>query len=241
MQQPTPAAMLAEIVSLAVEVEATKIAPNPDGARPRVMRPALGSRPPVSVGAVHALTADGDRPYVGIGLRGQLGMCVRLIIEEMSDDPALTTADIPNYPPDTWAGICGWLVATCDYWTATLWADDIRHDIGDVRNTLRNLARVPPPLRLECPRCRFPVHEQAGGAYYRCEAGHIIDHHAEVRRMGALQHAPLAEVADLLAIPSGTLRRWAADGLISPAPGAGRPRLYAIADVRNVAERVRRR
>ena len=92
---------LATIPELALEVEATRDHPNPDG-RPERHNAVPGSRPPTNLPMLHATMPDGDADYVGRGLRGELAMCVRLVVEEMAD--VLPTAQIPAWPSDTWAG-----------------------------------------------------------------------------------------------------------------------------------------
>lgn len=219
--------LLHEIPDMAAEAAITHNAPNPTARAERSIRATPASRPPTDLDILDAL-----RPAVG-AVHFELNQAVRAVWEDHRD----LALDEPSVTTD-----CAWLIRHAHAWQSDPFLSDwVESTVAAAHRVLAGLVRQAPPLRLACPRCQNPVHAEAGGSFFRCEAGHVIDHHAEVRRMGALQHAPLGEVADLLAIPSGTLRRWAADGLISPAPGAGRPRLYAIADVRNVAERVRRR
>ena len=55
---------LMAIPELALEVEATRDHPNPDG-RPERHNAVPGSRPPTDLAMLHAVMPDGDADYVG--------------------------------------------------------------------------------------------------------------------------------------------------------------------------------
>ena len=193
---------LGEIVDLAAEVQATRDAPNP-GQRSARSAPVPGSRPPTDVRTMHALWPDGDADYVGRGLRGELAMCCRLVVEEMAD----TGTDIPDWPSDTWAGITGWLTQTVDSWIECPWADDIDRDIARIAGELRSLARVTRDPVYRCPQCDAPLRLQAGGRWLLCDSGHeeSADLEAVYRRRPL---APASAVASEFGVTPEAIRQW---------------------------------
>lgn len=201
---PKLRALLAETPDLAAEVEATRDHPNP-GAKAARGAPTSGPRPPTDIATLYALLPDGDADYEGRGLRGVLAMCCRLVIEEMAD--VLPTADIPPWPSDTWAGICGWLDTTLDWWTTTPWAADIDSDIRAVHDELRELARVRREPVYLCPKCGDVMRLQDGGQWLRCDSGHDepADLEARYRRRPM---APSSALADEFGITQGLIRLW---------------------------------
>lgn len=209
-------AMLAEIPELVCQVDD---APRPKGTGSA--RPVPGSRPPLSLAVLHAHMPDGGREYVGAGLRGQLGMCVRMIIEE---DPDSGTPQMPDYPSDTWSGICGWLAQTHDWWSQQPWADDISHEIRQVWGTLRGLAHITDHPRFRCTRygCRAVAEMQEGGRWVRCASGHTLDVEAERGRHLSMQDWSLAECRKALLqyqgkrVPQSRLEKWVERGQLLP-------------------------
>ena len=216
-----PLALLRQIPELALEVEMTRDHPNPDGEQAFTSRPETGSRPPTDLAALHATMPDGDADYAGRGLRGTLGMCVRLVIEEMADSGP--TAEVPDYPSDTWSGICGWLASAHPAWSVMPWADDIVHDIRQVHRDLSNLARVQAEPSYRCRRCGDPMRLQPGGAWLLCDSGHTetADLEKQWRRRPAL---PDYLAAAELGLTVERIRVWRSRGKIKPTKvEAGRP------------------
>ena len=209
--------LLAEIPELATQVDTAP----PARAEP-TSRPTPGSRPPLDLAVLHAHMPDGGRDYVGAGLRGQLGMCVRLVIEEESD--ADGPPRLPDYPDDTWAGIAGWLLRTHDWWSQQPWADDIEHEVRQVWRTLRGLARVADQPRLTCTRygCNAPAEIQPGGRWVRCANNHSLDIDAERGRHLSMQDWTLAECRKALVqyqdkrVPQSKLEKWVSRGQLQP-------------------------
>ena len=142
---------------------------------------------------LYATMPAGDAEYGGqAGLRGVLVMCCRLVVEEMVD---VGVTDIPAWPSDTWAGICGWLAGTADWWTGTAWAGDIDDDIHRVHAELSSLARVQREAFYRCPRCDAPMRLQPGGQWLLCDAGHQESAQLEA----SYRRRPMAPVAELAA------------------------------------------
>lgn len=218
---------LSAIPDLAVEVEQTRDHPNPAGGNKGGRRPA-GSRPPTDVAMLHAVLPDGDRLYAGKGLRGQLGMCVRLVREEMQD--TMSVLDMPDYPSDTWAGITGWLTETLDWWIATPWADDVAADVKQVHATLRVLARARDEPAYDCPKCGDVMRLQSGGKWLRCDSGHEeeADLEARYRRRPPM---PGSLCAAELKISEDTIATWRKRRLLQSVRKEGGKHWYLIWDV----------
>ena len=223
-------AMLGELPTLAAEVFLTWGHPNPSGQRNDSTRGSSTPRVPMDLTAWDALRPDEH------GLLFELTQCVRLVTEEMRDEGE-QWPDLAN--PPTWTGECAWLLGTEPWWGERLWRDDLDHAITRVWADLARAARTPPPLHLACPRagCGWPVHPKAEGAYYQCEAGHIIDHHAEIRRMGQIQEMTSGELAEHMGVTKRTLRRWRESGALAPCGTRGREPVWSVLDVRRAAER----
>ena len=200
--------LLTEIPDLAAEVEATLYAPHRDGRAARG-RSVPASRPPVSIPMLYATLPAGDAEYGGqSGLRGTLAMCCRIVIEEMADEGLI---DIPDWPADTWAGICDWLTATADWWTETAWADDILRDITTVHAELSAYARVQREVSYRCPRCSAPMHLQSGGQWLQCDAGH----QESARLEASYRRRPMAPARELAAefgVTAKQIYNWRARG-----------------------------
>lgn len=209
--------------------------PNPTEKAGRQAPGAPDTRCPTDLAVLDALRPDPNGKSAS--LRGTLAMAVRAVWE----DARVEGSTVPDLAEDpTIAGECGWLVATAVFWRSDRWLTEyVTDQVGHVYGELLRLVRMPRPQRLVCPRCDFPVHPQADGAYYQCEAGHIIDHHAEIRRMGQLQEMTLAEIAEHTGVPEKTLHRWAKAGWVTPVTDKRRGRLFVLGDVQLVAERVR--
>ncbi len=202
---------LMAIPELALEVEATRDHPNPDG-RPERHNAVPGSRPPTDLAMLHAVMPDGDADYVGRGLRGELAMCVRLVIEEMAD--VLPTSDIPTYPSDTWSGICAWLDATHCWWSETQWAADIVADVARVHAQLSELCRVQREPTYRCPKCRDVMRLQAGGQWLRCDSGHEESADLE-RRHRRRPMAPVSSLAEEFGVDPQQIYDWKRRGRLS--------------------------
>lgn len=229
----TPAhvrSILDSLPTLAAEVFLTWGHPNPSGESNDTRRPPAGSKPPTDLEAWDTLRVDEK------GMLARLSMCVRMICEELRDADQ-PWPDLCN--PPTWAGECRWLLDTAQWWQAQPWHDDIDHDLRQVHTALARASRTPQPARLICPRsgCIWPVHPQSGGSYYECEAGHVIDHHAEIRRMAQVQEVTLRVIADRTGVPSKTLHRWHKQRLLIHVRKDGREHLFDAADT---VERVAR-
>lgn len=228
---PDTIAALSRIPTLAVEVFLTWGHPNPSGQLNDT--PARTTSPKVPAD----LTAwDGLRPDEH-GLLAQMTLAVRAVWEECRE-----THPLPSLAnPPTWLGECDWLLAASPAWQSDPWLTEYVTDtVRDVRRALERATRTPPPLRLICPRagCGWPVHAEAGGSYYRCEADHIIDHAAELKRLGQIQEMTASELAQHFGVTDRTLRRWRAANLVRPVGKLGREPLYSVLDVRRARERV---
>lgn len=197
---------LRELPELAVEVELTRDAPNPGEQAATSSRTPPSSRPPLNLAMLHALLPDGGRDYVGLGLRGQLGMCVRMIVEEMADQDL--TMDIPVYPSDTWSGVTDWLVATHPWWSEQQWADDVEAEVRSVHSTLRNLAREQRAPIYHCPKCHGALLLQPGATWLRCndcEHQESADLEARYRRRPP---SPASVICEEFGVTRDRLRLW---------------------------------
>jgi len=233
MMRPTD--MLKALPDLAAEVFLTWGHPNPAGEQ-------VGGRSsnvhqvPLDLTAWDALRPDEH------GQLARLSMCVRMVAEELRDE-GLTWPELTN--PACWVSECDWLIGTADWWQRQGWAEDVTHEITGVYRELTRAARTPPPLRLVCPQCRETVHpmaEVAGGpaAYYRCEAGHSIMHHAEIARMGRLQEMTTTEIAEHLGCSTRWMRKMKAANALTPVGRRGQEDVWLVSDVRTVQERTRK-
>ena len=216
---------LHELPDLAAEVYLTWGHPNPSE-QPVVQVKRIHPRAPADLDTLDALRPD-ER-----GLLHRLAQCVRAVVENMHEHPG----DLTDTP--TWAGECDWLITHANTWRADAFLTDlVGSEVHAIHRELCRIARVHPPLRLQCPRCQAPVHLAPGGQYYRCEADHIIDHWAEVKRMGQLVMMTYSELADVTGVAEATIRKWASRKLIrASGRRAGSP-TFDVESVRRVAAR----
>ena len=229
MTSPTDTVQqLHELPDLAAECFATWGHPNPSE-RPVVAVKRIHPKAPADLDTLDALRAD------ELGLLHRLAQCVRAVVEDMHEHPG----DLTETP--TWASECGWLIAHANTWRADVFlADWIGSEVRSIHRELCRVARVHPPLKLQCPRCQAPVHLAPGGQYYRCENEHIIDHWAEVKRMGRLTSMTYEELEIELHIPQGTLRRWKSEKLIYSDGKRVGLHTFNVEAVRRVAESIRK-
>ena len=226
MTSPTDTVQqLHELPDLAAECFATWGHPNPSE-RPVVAVKRIHPKAPADLDTLDALRAD------KLGLLHRLAQCVRATVEDMPAHPA----DLADTP--TWASECAWLIAHAADWRADEFIHDwVSSEVQAIHRELCRVARVHPPLRLQCPRCQAPVHLAPGGQYYRCENEHIIDHWAEVKRMGQLVMMTYSELADVTGVAEATIRKWASRKLIrASGRRAGSP-TFDVESVRRVAAR----
>ena len=220
---------LHELPDLAAEVFLTWGHPNPTG-RPiihttrRVHPPA-----PADLDALDCLRND------RLGLLFRLSECVRAVVEDMPTHPG----DLTEQP--TWVSESEWLIAHHADWRDDGFLSDwVGLEVADIHRRLSRAARVQPPIRLECPRCRDPLRLQQGGRWLRCDAGHIIETGPEIERVGRLASMTYAELARELGIAEGTLRRWKHGGLLLPdEQRRGGQLVFNVEAVRRVAASVR--
>lgn len=233
MTERTPLALLAEIVELAAEVWLTHSlrAPNPQTKTERTVRPTPGSRPPTDLGALYA-----TMPAEVNGLRAELVTSVQMVVEEMADEGR--TSEIPDWPSDTWAGICAWLRSTSGWWQRQPWASEIESGIRSVHHELALLARVPQDPTYRCAQCGARAHPQPGGEWMRCEAGHEIEGLGAMRRK--IQSRPAMTAAEIEAeyrVKPATIRQWHHRELIQPVGQRGRKDLWSVWDVLTLQHR----
>lgn len=220
---------LARIPTLAAEVFLTWGHPNPSGQANNARGGSPAPKAPADLAAWDAL-----RPDEG-GLLFELTQAIRAVWEDQRE--AVTLPDLDN--PPTWTGECRWLTETASVWQADQWLlEYVTDQVQLVHRELDRTARTPPPLHPTCPRCRFPVHLDKSGAFYRCEAGHVVDHHAEIERMGRIQEMTATELAQHFGVTDRTLRRWRAASLVVPVGKIGREPVYSVEDVRRARERI---
>ena len=220
---------LRRIPELAVEVLLTAGHPNPSGQANDVRGGSPAPKAPADLGAWDVLRPDES------GLLFELTQAIRAVWEERRDIDDLP--DLAN--PPTWAGECGWLIATASVWEADEWLlEYVTDQVHAVHRELDRAARTPPPLHPRCPRCHLPVHLDKSGAFYRCEGDHVVDHHAEIERMGRIQEMTAAELSQHFGVTDRTLRRWRAANLVLPVGKIGREPTYSVEDVRRARERI---
>ena len=187
-----PLQQLAEIPDLAADVEATRNHKNPAGHHhTRTTTPA--PKVPADLETLDCLRTDSK------GLLHKL-------------QQALTEITDTANPDTTWAGVCEQLRRSHRQWENN---PDTRYAIHTVHTRLRIAARIPAPLQLACPRCNAPIRLQPGGQYYLCDAGHEINHWAEIDRMARLTlyatPITLAQASIEYATPLWTLKRLLRD------------------------------
>ena len=229
MTSPTDTVQqLHELPDLAAECFATWGHPNPSE-RPVVAVKRIHPKAPADLDTLDALRAD------KLGLLHRLAQCVRAVVEDMHEHPG----DITDTP--TWASECDWLIAHANTWRADAFlADWIGSEVRSIHRELCRVARVHPPLKLQCPRCQAPIRLQDNNSYFRCDAGHLIEHRSEIERMGRLTSMTYEELELELRIPQGTLWRWKSEKLIYPDGKRSRMLTFNVEAVRRVAESVRK-
>nr|DAF00042.1 MAG TPA: antitoxin [Caudoviricetes sp.] len=200
--KPDTIQQLRELPGLAAEVFLTWGHPNPTG-RPPVATKRVFPPAPADLDALDCL-----RPG---GLLFRLTQCVRAVVEEMPEHPA----DLDD--PPTWVSESTWLAAHASDWQPDAFlAEFVATEVNEIHRELSRVARMQPPLHLECPRCRDILRVQPGERWLRCDSGHVIDSGPEIERAGRLVSMTYAELSRELGIPEGTLRRWRHDRLIHP-------------------------
>lgn len=231
--------MLADIPGLAAEVEATRDHPNPSGRTDRKQRTVPGPKPPTNLAMLHA-----TMPAEAGGLRAELVTSVRLVVDEMAD--ADMTEQIPDWPDDTWAGLCQWLAETYTWWDAQPWAEEVRGvpatkkapatGILAVWGTLRELARIPRPVVLACltEGCHGsirPMHDDGVDRIWPdlCENGHRVDRHAMAERARQAIPMTLGQIASEVKRPYKTVESWVTRGLLQPI-STRKPKRYNLGD-----------
>lgn len=179
-----------------------------------------------------------------LGVLPELESWVRLFDADLCDAGVyhIPPAENPTITTET-----GWLL---------LHLEQIKHHAAfrefakDVRTMHRQVTAAlgeRPDYHPRCPTCgwRFDRIETPSpdgiAMYYRCRGcGHTIDHHAEMRRIMALQPpATLREIANLIDIPAQTLRRWERAGLLTATGRRGNAKTYELDHVRSVAAGLR--
>lgn len=183
-----PLQQLAEIPDLAADVEATRNHKNPTShENPKHTPPSPAI--PADLETLDCLRTDSK------GLLHKLQTAIQDVNENLT-------------PADTWQDVCNQLRALNPQWDNK---PNIRHTIHKVHTQLRLAARIPAPLKLACPRCQNPIRLQPGGQYYLCDAGHEINHWAEIDRMARLvlyaTPITLAQAAIEYSTPLRTLQR----------------------------------
>lgn len=182
-----PLQMLHDIPHLAAEVAATRDHPNPSDRTERKQRTVPGPKPPTDLAMLHACM-EGEAG----GLRAELITCVRLVVEEMLD--ALPTAEVPDWPADTWDAICQWLTDAHHWWVLQPWAGDVEASVERCWRQLRALTR-PVLRRWLCPDCREPMQWQDGD-YFTCPTGHEHPGPLELERQW--RRRPRATIGDII-------------------------------------------
>ena len=146
---------LHELPDLAAEVYLTWGHPNPSD-RPVTTVRRIHPRVPADLDTLDALRPD------ELGLLHRLAQCVRAVVENMPEHPG----DLTDTP--TWAGECDWLITHANTWRADAFLTDlVGSEVHAIHRELCRVARVHPPLKLQCPRCQAPVHLAPGGQYSR--------------------------------------------------------------------------
>lgn len=219
---------LGELPTLAAEVFLTWGCKNPTN-RPLRSGRSIAPAAPADLEALDCLRVDSH------GLLARLALCVRATVESMPGHPG----DLEETP--TWVSESDWLTRHHTDWLADSWtAEYVTDEVAAIHRDLSKAARIPAPLRLECPRCHDQLRIQDGGRWLRCDSGHIIDTGAEIERVGRLASMTYPQLSAELGIPQGTLRRWRHSGLIHPdTPRQGGQPVFNVEAVRRVAERVR--
>ena len=137
---------LHELPDLAAEVFLTWGHPNPTG-RPTIHTTRRVHPPaPADLDALDCLRAG------RLGLLFRLSECVRAVGEDLHPHPG----DLAEQP--TWVSESEWLIAHhADWRDDGFLADWVGLEVADINRRLSRAARVQPPIRLECPRCRDPL------------------------------------------------------------------------------------
>ena len=222
---------LNELPGLAAEVWLTREAKNPGGDTPHTSKPKPMSKPPTDLAVLDALRHDTK------GLLARLTTCVRGVVEHAGWDAIPDLEEIP-----TWVSETSWLLATVSIWQDDEFLNDyVTSEVEQVRRDLATLARDYPPAKLYCNQsgCHALIHPMDGWSWMRCENGHAIQHHAEIKRYADTQPVNLAAVSVRTGIPASTLHRWHKTGWISPVRKSGREFLFDADAVQRTADKVR--
>ena len=221
--------MLAQIPDLAAEVAATRDHPNPSDRTERKQRTIPGPKPPTDLAMLHACM-EGEAG----GLRSELVTCVQLVVEEMLD--ALPTAEVPDWPADTWDAICQWLAGTHHWWVLQPWSGDVEASVERCWRQLRALTREPKPIELACltEGCHGvirPIYDDGVDRTWPdlCENGHRVDRHAMAERARQAIPMTLGQIAAEVKRPYKTVESWVTQGLLRPVT-MRKPRQYRLGD-----------
>lgn len=209
-----------------------------------------GSQAPLRLDVVHLTDTRRKPDWDGTDPRAQdltdrhsvvavLESWTRVVAEELPDFPELAE----HATVRTEASV---LVEHWNWITGQQWADELAEDVTRITRQVRQALGE---RREYTPRCRelhcgWRLTPMDNGTWYSCTGcGRDYTLDADLKALGELQTATLAEISDLLGIPVKTLHRWHKEGAISPAPEAShrqRGRLFEVANVRVVATRMAR-
>jgi len=174
------------------------------------------------------------------GIIPGLGLWLRVIVDDMDDDPDATPLDVDD---DDWRNIerlCHHLRA-CVPWM--LGQEQVIELAGDMRKLHGQLERAHGIRREYRPRCRqlgcgAVLEPEDNGSWYRCgDCGRHYTVAEDLRALGQAQYLPSEDVAQLLDVKWSTFRSWVARGHIRPvATTAFGQALFDLDQVREVRD-----
>lgn len=215
--------------------------------------PALAAELPQYLTARSLMHTDGDgfrnitsssKPPIDVGLLDlilgrDLEWWVMLAIDEMIDED-IEPVDAPSSRTPSIADNCAWLAANSP-WIAEQ-NSDYDNDIRRLHNDYQRAARIPRQTTYTCDRCGWNVEPRDDNAWFACTGcNRTWTLAAEIDRLMQDQESvmTLGKIADQTGISHPTLRRWKAQGRITPVGAKhGRP-LYDIRHIRQAAERTK--
>lgn len=128
---------LAQLPSLAARTTTpARRTDTPSAGEPgRYIRPEPGPRLPPGLN-LNALDADLHH-QPSRDLLGQLGQCVRVVVEEVDPATWRTFPDLAAEDRVTWTSEAGWLLATMWWWSTDAWCSEwIEGEVGKIRTAL---------------------------------------------------------------------------------------------------------
>jgi hypothetical protein len=176
------------------------------------------------------------------GVLPTLASWVRLVDSELWDSGRehAAPADSPTIESE-----CAFILGHVAWILEQQWADEITDDVTKMLRDCQLITGTGTELiKLTCTKlgCGWPVHEQDGGAWYKCTGCGNAWGRLELHKMAERkQPKPLAECAKLAGVSEKTLQRYKAQKLIKVQRRQGKTELFDLDEVMKATMNLRYR